>query len=196
MIRSTALLTVLLAFAIFAIPTSAAPPNPYALPVLVVNQASDPVKVRDVSADECKREMFFNRIKVPMLAGANYFEILNDLRCNDHTLVIETISVKACCLAADRIVQCSVGTKPLGNDYKMAIAIPVVAMNRAPTPEAEMVWMDTTVINVVWPFTDEHDVTVLEVVFEPDASFNHSTAHVECTVFGYLVDSACPTPRY
>lgn len=189
--RSTALLTVLLAFAIFAIPTSAAPPNPYPIPVEVVNQESEPVVVRHVNNEACERKMIHSRVYERLVPGINLIEICNKFDPDSYHIVTVMASVNLVVNAADRIVQCLIGYINQGT-FEMLFALPAVAMNRAQAPTDEMSWTGTLMVNARWP-PDMHGCHLM-VVFEPNSPDPTRQAMVECTLSGYYVDSACPNP--
>lgn len=194
--RSTALLTVLLAFAIFAIPTSAAPPTQYVMQVEVVNPPRNPVKVCDVSDEVCKKRLFVKRIKETLHSGINCFEIYNGRDLINKTLVFETFSVHAHTYDAGRITQCAIGTNHSNAEYAdsaFLVALPIHPMNQISASDEKVVWAGTSHLRLVWPYTDEHNFHVY-IGLEPPAFINNHPAVVEITVSGYVVDSACPNP--
>lgn len=190
--RSTALLTVLLAFAIFAIPTSAAPPEPYVMPVKVVNQ--DPVKVRDVSVEVCEKKIILRQKNQQLHSGINHIDLFKGREFVNKYLVIETASVIVDIPATSRVTLCALGTSLEDEGWELLFALPIIKLNYDNRPRQRCTFEGTRMVRVVVVFepNDRRDINLKIELEDDETSYNE--AEVEVCVSGYIVDSACPTP--
>ena len=132
--RSSALLTVLLAFAICAKPTHAEPPQPPELQVRVVNTQTDPVIGCMTIPGSCNSEIALIQKRAKIQQNSiNYIEIMSSLELQDRILQIKTVSISTTIDADSVVTECSLVTRTEKGE-KFLFAIPISQISRDTAP--------------------------------------------------------------